>query len=62
MESTGNLYDGYGDNDDGTGNIFSVQVSQGFDNNQQDEAAAAGYGGYEDFGGYGGFEEGNRFV
>ncbi|XP_046634433.1 uncharacterized protein LOC124313512 isoform X2 [Daphnia pulicaria] len=58
----GNLYDGYGDNDDGTGNIFSVQVSQGFDNNNQQEDEAAGYGGYEDFGGYGGFEEGNRFV
>ncbi len=62
MTSTGNLYDGYEDNNDyGTGNIFSVQVSQGFDNNNQQQEET-GYGGYEDFGGYGGFENGNRFV
>jgi hypothetical protein len=62
MKSTGNLYDGYGDNDYGTGNIFSVQVSQGFDNNNNQQPEETGYGGYEDFGGYGGFEEGNQFL
>jgi hypothetical protein len=45
FESTGNLYDGYGDNDDGTGNIFSVQVSQGFDNNNNQQPEETGYGG-----------------
>lgn len=59
IESTGNQFDGYGDNDYGNGNNNGVymNVNQGYDDNNQ-----AGYGGYEDFGGYGGFEEGNRFV
>lgn len=51
LKKKGNLYDGYGNNDYGTGNIFSTQENQGFDSNNQQVPA---YGGYQDFGGYDG--------
>jgi hypothetical protein len=57
--SKGNQYDGYNNNYATANNMRPVymDINQGYDDNIQ-----TGYGGYEDFGGYGGFEGVNPLV